>query len=122
VTAPRARIIRDGDAEHRSGAGVELILAVSKESTGAEQLWFGRFTSEPGVVIPPHYHSCDTVAYLIRGRAAFQVGAERLEMVPGEYVYVPASVVHTEETVGSETAEFVIARDKAGGETVYLER
>jgi uncharacterized RmlC-like cupin family protein len=122
MTEPRARIIREGDANRRSGDGVELVVAVSKETTGAEHLWFGRFTSEPGVSIPPHHHTCDTVAYLIRGQAAFQVGAERLEMVPGEYVYVPANVVHTEETLGNETAEFIIARDKAGGETVYLER
>ena len=121
MTEPRARIIRESDDNRRSGDGVELVVAVSKESTGAEDLWFGRFTSEPGVEIPPHHHTCDTVAYLIRGRAAFRVGAERLEMIPGEYVYVPAYVVHTEETLGDETAEFIIARDKAGGETVYLE-
>lgn len=42
-------------------------------------------------------------------------------MEPGDYVYVPRGVIHTEETIGTDTAEFVIARDAGGGKTTYLE-
>ena len=115
------RIIRKEDAEVRTGEGVEIIVAVSKEMVGSSVLWFGSFSTDPGVKVPQHYHTADTGAYLVSGRAAFEIDGERVEMSPGEYLYVPKGVVHTEETVGDETAFGVYARDEAGGETVYLD-
>ena len=117
----RSKVIRDAEAEHRIDQGVEVVIAVSKERVGAPDLWFGRFTTEPGVKIPRHYHSCDTAAYCLRGRAAFEIEGGRLEMSPGDFLYVPAGAIHTEETVGDETAELIFARDNGGGETVYLD-
>jgi len=115
----KSKIIRDEEAEHRPGEGLEVVVAVSKDNAGAPALWFGRFTTDPGVRIPPHYHTCDTAAYCIRGRAAFDIEGGRLEISPGDFLYVPAGAVHTEETVGDETAELIFARDEAGGETVF---
>jgi uncharacterized RmlC-like cupin family protein len=114
-------VIPDAEAEHRPGDGVEVVVAVSAETVGSPGLWFGRFTTEPGVKIPPHYHTCDTAAYLVRGRCAFDIDGGRLEMAPGDFLYVPKGAVHTEETVGNETAELIFARDDNGGETVYLD-
>jgi quercetin dioxygenase-like cupin family protein len=71
--------------------------------------------------IPPHHHTCDTIAYLIRGRAAFSSGDERAEMEPGDFVYVGAGVVHSEETIGDEAAEFVLARDSVDGQTIPVD-
>ncbi|HVL32132.1 MAG TPA: cupin domain-containing protein [Actinomycetota bacterium] len=119
----KARVIRAGEADHHEDEGVHMWVGVSK-ATGSSELWFGRFASDRNVSIPPHYHSCDTAAYLVAGRAAFRIGDaldERLEMEPGDYVFVPAGVVHTEETIGDERAEFIIARDRRGGETTYLD-
>lgn len=109
------------DAERRTSPGVEITVAVSKDSTGSPTLWFGSFATEPGVKVPAHYHTADTAAYLVSGRAAFEIDGERVEMAAGEFLYVPRMVVHTEETVGDQTAFGVYARDEAGGETVYLE-
>lgn len=117
----RARIFRADDTDRRGDDGI-VFDVVGPEQTGAPELLVGRFASAPGFEVPPHHHTCDTIAYLIRGRALFRIGddlSEVLEMQPGEYVYVPAGVIHTEETVGDDEAEFILARDRAGGETIY---
>ncbi len=115
------KVIRKEDAEIRAGEGVEIVVAVSKETVGSGVLWFGSFSTAAGVKVEPHYHTADTGMYLVSGRAAFEIEGERVEMSPGEYLYVPKNVVHTEETVGEQTAFGVYARDEAGGETVYLD-
>jgi uncharacterized RmlC-like cupin family protein len=118
------KFVRAGDEAVWQGDGVTVYDAVSEETAGAPELFFGRFVSTPGTRIPPHFHTCDTAALLVKGRAAFTVGEhaeDRHELRPGDYLYVPAHIVHTEETVGDADAEFVFARDKGGGETVYLD-
>lgn len=118
-----ARVVRANEAERHAEDGVEIFIATGGEGSPTD-IWFGRFTSAPGVKIPRHHHTSDTVAYCISGGAAFDIGedaTERLTVGPGDYVFVPAGVVHTEETVGSETADFVIARNRHGGETTYLD-
>jgi uncharacterized RmlC-like cupin family protein len=117
----RSRVIKKEEAERRAGDGVEVIVAVSKEATGSDVLWFGSFATEPGVKVSAHYHTADTGAYLVSGRAAFEIEGKRVEMAAGEYLYVPKGVVHTEETVGDQTAFGIFARDEGGGETVYLD-
>lgn len=121
MTEPRARIFRAEHTERSADDGIELDV-VTPALSGATRLWFGRFASGPGFSVPPHHHTADTLAYLISGRALFRIGddlSEVLEMHPGEYVFVPAGVVHTEETAGDENAEFILARDDGGGETIY---
>lgn len=42
-------------------------------------------------------------------------------MVAGDYAFVGANVVHDEETLGDEVAEFIMARDRNGGETIPVD-
>jgi hypothetical protein len=42
-------------------------------------------------------------------------------MKVGDYAFVGANVIHDEETLGDEVAEFVLARDNNGGETVPVD-
>ena len=118
----RWKVIKKTDAEVRTGDGVEIVVAVSKETVGSSVLWFASFSTEPGVKVSRHYHTADTGAYLVSGRAAFEIDGERVEMSPGDYLYVPKNIVHSEETVGEETAFGIYARDEAGGETIYLDQ
>ena len=118
----RWKVIKKADAEVRTGEGVEIVVAVSKETVGSGVLWFASFSTDPGVKVPRHYHTADTGAYLVSGRAAFDIEGERVEMSAGDYLYVPKNIVHAEETVGEETAFGIYARDEAGGETIYLDQ
>ena len=42
-------------------------------------------------------------------------------MAAGDYGYVGANVIHDEETLGDEEAEFIMARDGGGGETIPVD-
>jgi uncharacterized RmlC-like cupin family protein len=78
----------------------------------------------PGTRIAPHWHSQDTVAYLVDGRAIFRSGAEFsdvLLMEQGDWIFVPAGLVHDEETPDDEHGEFLYARDGGGGTTTFVE-
>jgi len=86
-----------------------------------EELVLGTFATGPGFKIPPHHHTCNTICFLVRGRAVFETGDDlstRLEMSPGDYAVIDAGVIHTEATIGDANAEFVLALDHGGGETV----
>jgi quercetin dioxygenase-like cupin family protein len=117
VTINGFRHLRHDEIEHYRDGDWEF-TPITPELTGSKQLMMGTFSTGPGMSIPPHHHTCDTIAYLVRGRAVFGSGDERIEMSPGDFVYVAAGVVHTEETIGDEIAEFVLARDNGGGETI----
>lgn len=117
------KLIPAGKEEHWSDTGMDL-RAVSPGVSGAPSLWFARFTADGGVNIPRHTHTSDTVAYLLSGRASFTIGMdgeERMDMEPGDYLYMPAGVVHTEETLGDEQAVFLLARDGGGGDTTFID-
>jgi hypothetical protein len=42
-------------------------------------------------------------------------------MSPGDWLFVPAGMVHVEETPADSHGDFLYARAGAGGETTYLE-
>jgi quercetin dioxygenase-like cupin family protein len=115
------RLIKASDVFRYSSDG---FFSEFTEPSGTDELVLGRFSTGPGFKIPPHHHTCNTICYLVRGRAVFEIGAdaaERLEMSPGDYAVIDSGIVHTEATIGEEEAEFILARDHAGGETVPVD-
>ena len=77
-----------------------------------------------GTRIPAHWHSQDTVGYLVDGRAVFRSGAglrDVLVMEPGDWLFVPAGLVHDEETPADVHGEFLYARDGGGGTTTFVD-
>jgi len=113
------QVVRGSDAPATSQEGIEIVQGVALGTADSPAVWFGLFKTVPGVRIPPHFHTHDSVAYLMSGRAAFTIGQERIELSPGDWLHVPKQLVHTEETVGGEIAEFVFATDPAGLTPVF---
>ena len=116
------RVTKPNELVREDATGFEV--AVSPAVTGSKGLVFGSAKVPGGLRVPAHYHTVDTAALLIRGRAALRYGeklATRLEMAAGDYAYVGANVVHDEETLGDEVAEFIMARDERGGETIPVD-
>jgi uncharacterized RmlC-like cupin family protein len=103
------KVVKPGDAAP-DPSGIEW--AISADTTGSKTLKLGVARVPAGVSVPAHHHSTETSAHLTRGRAAFRFGVklgERLEMQAGDYAFVGANVIHTEETLGDEEAEFIMA-------------
>jgi uncharacterized RmlC-like cupin family protein len=87
-------------------------------------VFLARARCAAGTRIPAHWHSQDTVAYLLDGRAVFRSGegmSEVHEMEVGDWLFVPAGMVHQEETPDDVHGDFLYARDGGGGTTTYLE-
>ncbi|MDQ6748998.1 MAG: cupin domain-containing protein [Candidatus Dormibacteraeota bacterium] len=123
MTESTIRLFRSSEVE-RDQDDDSLMEVLPPSVSGVADIWFSRFASFRAGRIPAHYHTSNSIAYLVRGKAAFLTGRRfeaRHEMAAGDYVTVPAGLHHMEETIGDETAEFILVRDGGGGTTVYLE-
>jgi len=96
------RIVRHGqlDASTPQTQGMHRQAAISRSSAGAEKLWAGTVTIQPGAKTGPHHHGeLESVIYVLHGRARMRWG-DRLEFVseagPGDFIYVPPHVPHQE--------------------------
>ncbi len=95
--------------------GMHREAAISRASVGAESIWAGTVTIEPGAKTAPHHHGeLESVIYVLRGRALMRWG-DRLEFAAeagtGDLVYVPPHVQHQEVNAsGEEPLECVVVR------------
>ena len=108
--------IGNEDADRTSSDGVLTELALRPGD--APELTFGKYVIDAGVSLPAHTHAADTIAYCVTGSCSFRVGEhldQEFEIGPGEYCYIPAGVLHTEET-GENGVELIFARDRQGGQ------
>jgi uncharacterized RmlC-like cupin family protein len=95
--------------------GMHREAAVSRASAGAEKIWAGTVTIQPGAKTGPHHHGeLESVIYVLRGHALMRWG-DRLEFAaeagPGAFIYVPPHVPHQEINASSdEPLECVVVR------------
>ena len=80
--------------------GMYRKAAISRASAGAERIWAGTVTIQPGAKTGPHHHGeLESVIYILHGRARMRWG-DRLEFAseagPGDFIYVPPRVPHQE--------------------------
>jgi uncharacterized RmlC-like cupin family protein len=88
------------DASTPQTPGMYRQAAISRTSAGAERIWAGTVTIQPGAKTGPHHHgTLESVIYVLRGRARMRWG-DRLEYAseagPGDFIYVPPHVPHQE--------------------------
>ncbi len=118
-----ARFVAASDAYAGEEDGIAFWRAFDPSALGSA-VFLARARCAPGTRIPPHWHSQDTVACLVEGRAVFRTGADLehvQEMAAGDWLFVPAGLVHVEETPDDVHGDFLYARDGAGGSTTYVD-
>jgi uncharacterized RmlC-like cupin family protein len=80
--------------------------AIDSTGVGSEDLWVGVVTVEPGARTGAHHHGdVDSVVCITQGRLTIRYGEnleERAEAGAGDFIYIPARVVHQEVNL-SET-------------------
>jgi uncharacterized RmlC-like cupin family protein len=121
--ARAARLASGEDAFLREEDGITFWRGFDPATVGTG-ISLARAKLAAGVRIPPHWHSQDTVAYLVDGRAVLRSGAglsDVLVIEPGDWVFVPAGLVHDEEAPDDVHGEFLYARDGGGGTTTFVE-
>jgi uncharacterized RmlC-like cupin family protein len=118
-----ARAASAADTSLGEEDGVAFWLGFDASSIGTA-VFLARARAAAGTRIPPHWHSHDTIAYLMDGRCVFRSGAgleDVHEMETGDWLFVPAGLVHVEETPDDTHGDFLYARDGGGGTTTYLD-
>ncbi|HWE57403.1 MAG TPA: cupin domain-containing protein [Acidimicrobiales bacterium] len=116
--AAGVHVVRNGDwsTETAQTAGLPRRAAIWPiESGGQSQgVWVGRVTGEPGMDSGPHHHGeAETVGYVLSGRFQLLYGedySEKVELGPGDFIYVPAFVPHIERNLWDEPVEFITVR------------
>ena len=89
-----------------------------RQAVAKPSLWAGISTTQPGLVSGWHHHgNNDTIVYVLSGRLAIEFGEGGRRSVragPGDFLLIPAQLVHRESTPPDEPSESVVIR--AGGD------
>ncbi len=72
----------------------ELPGIVRRTLTAGEKVLLIEFTLEPGAVVPMHTHPHEQAGYVVSGRMRLQIGAETLDLDPGDAYMIPGGAEH----------------------------
>lgn len=106
--------------------GMRRYAGVAAQTVGAENLWVGLVSLDPGVRSGAHHHGdAESGIYMIKGHARFRFGAlldRSIEAGPGDFVHVPPRVIHQEINLSdAEPIEMIVTRDHQKNVVVNLD-
>lgn len=101
-------------------------IGVSAETTGSDSIYAAIVSTGPGAQSTVHHHrECETAIYILEGHARFRYGeglATSVDAGPGDFVYIPAHAVHTEDNLSeTEPLRVLIARNCPGSVVVIMD-
>jgi uncharacterized RmlC-like cupin family protein len=111
----KASVVRAG-AGYRAEQGSDYDPGVSAETVGSKVLFLGRVTLPAGARTKAHVHERhETALYMVSGECELWTGnqLQHRDMVrPGDYVYIPANVLHVAVNRSNEPAVFIGSRNE----------
>lgn len=118
VTTSRRGMVVKAAPEHRVQQGSDYRAGVSAETTGSQIIWLGLMALPPGGRTKAHVHEHhETALYMMSGDALELWTGDELEhceaVRPGDFVYIPANVLHVAVNRGATTAVFIGSRNEA---------
>ena len=120
----RAASSRAADA-HSTPRGIFGGSEISQATTGATNIFMGRFQVPAGAQSRPHYHAnCESALYMLSGSIEIRWGdhlEDTLVVEPGDLLYVPPRETHiVVNRSATEPAEYVVARDSPTEDSVEV--
>lgn len=115
-----------GGAGYRAEQGTDYAPGVSAETTGATSLWLGIVTLPPGRRTKAHVHARhESAFYMLSGDEVELWTGDQLQhrdvARAGDYLFIPANVLHVAVNRGQQPAVFVGARNEPSAqESVVL--
>jgi quercetin dioxygenase-like cupin family protein len=106
------RVIRESGVAMTSPEGSLLIASLFGHAVGPDDVDVFPFELPAMSVLVPHQHTADLAVWVTGGRMAFGFGegfAERIELAPGDVIWLRAGEPHAEEVVGAERVTMVVA-------------
>lgn len=106
--------------------GMRREAAISEAMTGAQGLWMGVGSNEPGNASAWHHHGAlESGIYILKGHIRFSWGANPADFVdtePGDFIFVPPYEIHKEENLSADdSTEFILARNAQDGIVVNVD-
>ncbi|CAN5675128.1 hypothetical protein BH24ACT11_BH24ACT11_08530 [soil metagenome] len=96
-----------------------------QQAVDVDGLWAGVVHTDPGSTSGWHHHGeHETSLYVVAGAMRLEFGpggTSVADVAPGDFVHVPAHVVHRESNPGDDPATAIIARAGAGVPTVNVD-
>jgi uncharacterized RmlC-like cupin family protein/uncharacterized protein (DUF1330 family) len=110
-------VVVTGGSGYRAEQGSDYRPGVSAESAGSQALWLGVATLPPGQRTRAHVHERhETAFYMLEGDGLEMWTGDNLQhrdvVRPGDYLYIPANVLHVAVNRGSKPAVFLGARNE----------
>jgi uncharacterized RmlC-like cupin family protein len=111
-------IVVSGGAGYHAEQGSDYLPGVSAETVGSQVIWLGMITLLAGARTKAHVHEHHETALYMTGGDVMELWTgdelEHCESVrPGDYIYIPANVLHVAVNRGSSPAVFIGARNEA---------
>lgn len=102
------------------GVGHTIVVAAGKEDTGGAFALLD-YELAPGFAgLPPHvHHHEDEAAYVLEGTLLVRVGESERLVGPGEFIFLPRGIVHTQANPAGEPARFLMLLIPAGFEQCF---
>ena len=118
TTPRRVGMVVKAAPEHRVKQGSNYRAGVSAETTGSHGIWLGLMALPPGARTKAHVHEYhETALYMTSGDVVELWTGDELEhceaVRPGDFIYIPANVLHVAVNRGAEPALFVGSRNEA---------
>ena len=106
------RVIRESGISMTSPEGSSMLAGLFGGAVGPDDVEVFPFELASASVLHPHRHTAELAAWVTEGRMAFGFGegfGERVELGPGDVIWLQAGEPHAEEVVGDGRATMVVA-------------
>jgi len=119
------KLVKPSALDRDTPRGVVGGSEISQATTGATNVFMGRFRVPPRAQSRPHYHAnCESALYMLSGSIEIRFGdqlQESLTVEAGDMLYVPPRETHTvANTSQTEPAEYIVARDSPTEDSVEV--
>lgn len=116
-TPRKASVVKSG-AGYRAEQGSDYEPGVSAETVGSKSLWLGMITLPPGKRTRAHVHEHhETALYMLSGDDMELWTGDQLQyrdiVRPGDYIFIPANMLHVAVNRGEQPAVFIGSRNEA---------
>jgi uncharacterized RmlC-like cupin family protein len=117
IDARKGHVVRGGPG-YRAEQGSDYEAGVSAETTGSRSIWLGMISLPPGGRTRAHVHEHhETALYMLSGNEMELWTGDQLQhrdiVRAGDYIFIPANVLHVAVNRCAESAVFIGSRNEA---------
>jgi len=122
----KASVVKSG-AGYRAEQGSDYEPGVSAETVGSKTLWLGMISLPAGKRTRAHVHEYhETALYMVSGDQMELWTGDQLQyrnvVQPGDYIFIPANMLHVAVNRGNHPAVFIGSRNEATAQESVLLR